>query len=194
MSKREENKAIVKARLLTEAQRLFSEKGFDDTTVADIVGACDIGRGTFYNYFNDAKGIFEAVIEKMNTDIQIVLRQAHRDASNFYEKLFFSFKYYFDFVSQPAVNAFFHKNQALIRNSAYSSDAFRKMTRDIMDQMLDYGKIDRFKQKHEYLLLSILIMGGPMELFLNRPYMDMNLSNEEMAKFLSKVFMKIFTN
>ncbi len=193
MNKRAENKAQVKQSLLNEALRLFSSQGYEDTTVADIVQACGIGRGTFYNYYPDAKSIFEAVVEKINTEIQIQIKRARKDAENFYELLYASFKNYFDYVSTPPLNEFHRKNQAYIRNTAYSSEAFRKMTLDVKDQMVEHGDIGHFTKKHEYLLLSILIMGGPIELFLNQPYMDANLSNEDMAKFLAKLFIKILS-
>ena len=52
LSKRESQKQQLRERILVEALILFSEKGADKTTVADIVQQCDIARGTFYNYFS----------------------------------------------------------------------------------------------------------------------------------------------
>jgi AcrR family transcriptional regulator len=47
------------------AKRLFSEKGYHATTVADIIAAADIARGTFYLYFDSKRGIFEALLEAL---------------------------------------------------------------------------------------------------------------------------------
>lgn len=38
--------------------KLFRKKGYDNTTVADIVKATKIGRGTFYKYFKNKKELF----------------------------------------------------------------------------------------------------------------------------------------
>jgi AcrR family transcriptional regulator len=47
------------------ARHLFSEKGYHATTVADIIAAADIARGTFYLYFDSKRGIFEALLEQL---------------------------------------------------------------------------------------------------------------------------------
>ena len=37
--------------ILASARELFDEKGFDKTTVDDIVEKAEVSKGTFYNYF-----------------------------------------------------------------------------------------------------------------------------------------------
>ena len=56
MKKREEE-------LLSAAKRLFSEKGFYETTVSDIVETLGIARGTFYQYFRNKDDIYRRVLE-----------------------------------------------------------------------------------------------------------------------------------
>lgn len=48
-------------RILTEAARLFAEKGYEQTTISDIVKACDMARGTFYLYFESLEGVLTAL-------------------------------------------------------------------------------------------------------------------------------------
>ena len=92
MSKRELNKQLVRERLLIEALELFATKGFEQTTVSDIVEAAEIGRGTFYNYFPDVKAIFSAVIDNMNIQLQQLTEEAKKEGSSLYELLYISFK------------------------------------------------------------------------------------------------------
>ena len=75
MTRREENKAVLRKRLLEEARKLFSVNGFEQTTVADIVAATGIGRGTFYNYFSDVKDIFDGVLDEINSEIRVLIRK-----------------------------------------------------------------------------------------------------------------------
>jgi AcrR family transcriptional regulator len=56
--------------ILECAKRLFSEKGYHATTVADIIEAAKIARGTFYLYFESKRGIFEALLEHLFSLLQ----------------------------------------------------------------------------------------------------------------------------
>ncbi len=44
--------------LIESAITLFRKKGYDNTTIADIVDTLKIGRGTFYKYFKNKKELF----------------------------------------------------------------------------------------------------------------------------------------
>ncbi|MGL5865872.1 MAG: TetR family transcriptional regulator [Dermatophilaceae bacterium] len=50
-SHREEKKARTRHRIHDEAMRLFAERGYSATTVADIAQAADIAPRTFFGYF-----------------------------------------------------------------------------------------------------------------------------------------------
>ena len=44
--------------ILDKAREVFSEKGFKDVTMKDIVDACDISRGGLYLYFSSTSELF----------------------------------------------------------------------------------------------------------------------------------------
>lgn len=50
-SRRERKKDETRKRIFDAAISLFREQGFEATTVDDITGRADVGRGTFFNYF-----------------------------------------------------------------------------------------------------------------------------------------------
>jgi AcrR family transcriptional regulator len=52
-------------RILVEASRLFTEKGYEQTTVSDIVKACDMARGTFYLYFESLEQVLTALFSNV---------------------------------------------------------------------------------------------------------------------------------
>ena len=57
-------KSINKKNLIIEtAREIFAQKGYCNTTMKDVVLACNISRGGVYLYFNDIKDLFEAVME-----------------------------------------------------------------------------------------------------------------------------------
>ena len=53
MKKTDMNKQKKRTALLDAAYHLFLEKGFAQTTIADIVDAAGVAKGTFYLYFTD---------------------------------------------------------------------------------------------------------------------------------------------
>lgn len=57
-------KSINKRNYILETARgIFAEKGYFNTTMKDIVEACNISRGGVYLYFSNVKEVFEAVLE-----------------------------------------------------------------------------------------------------------------------------------
>ncbi|MBL0388743.1 TetR/AcrR family transcriptional regulator [Tumebacillus sp. ITR2] len=52
-------------RILSEATHLFASKGYEQTTVSDIVKACDMARGTFYLYFENLEQVLSAVFSRV---------------------------------------------------------------------------------------------------------------------------------
>lgn len=49
--------------ILTAAYKVFAEKGYHRTGIADIATELGIGHGTFYRYFKNKLDIFEHVVE-----------------------------------------------------------------------------------------------------------------------------------
>lgn len=191
MGKREINKIKVKERLLKEALILFSEKGFDQTTVADIVTAAEIGRGTFYNYFPDVKSIFDAVVDKMNVEIQEVIKEARKETKGIYELLYASFKSFLEYVTRDDLSEFHKKNQAYIRSTSYGSQSVKQLVVDLQKDLKSGKVIGQFKEDYEFQLLSYVLVGAPAELFLNIHSTHFNISNHQMADFLAKMFTKV---
>lgn len=61
ITRREERKRRTRERLLDAARALFSEQGFDQTTIDDIVNAAHVSRGTFFNYFENKDAVLAAL-------------------------------------------------------------------------------------------------------------------------------------
>lgn len=53
-------------RILEAAYKLFNEKGYYNTTTADISKEADVATGSVYAYFEDKKDIYIRVIERLN--------------------------------------------------------------------------------------------------------------------------------
>jgi AcrR family transcriptional regulator len=60
--------------ILSVAAGIFSRKGYRKTSVADVVEGAQIGRGTFYLYFDSKKAIFIELIESYFQEFEALLR------------------------------------------------------------------------------------------------------------------------
>ena len=190
LGKREIQKQQVRERILDEALSLFSERGFEKTTV-DIVGQCDIARGTFYNYFPDMNSLFDALINQLNQRIIEAIQHTRKQTDNLYDYLYGTFKSYFDLIGSEQMIQFHIVNQAYIRQSSYQSDLIKVIVKNLNRDLKSDLNIKAFNEKYEFLLLSYMLVGSPPELFLATHTTDINLSSEQLATFLSKLFHKV---
>lgn len=191
LSVRESNKKKIREALFAEGLRLFSEKGIQQTTVNDIVQAVGIARGTFYNYFDDVQSLFEALIESINRRIQENVKENRKKADSIYEYLYSTFKSYLDFVSAPQMKEFHTRNQAAIRQSTYQSDQIRSVIQDINRDLRKDPNVNEFDQNYEFLLLSIMLVGAPPELFIATQSSTVEFTSEQLASFLAKIFHRV---
>ena len=191
LGKREIQKQQVRERILDEALILFSERGFEKTTVTDIVGKCKIARGTFYNYFPDMNSLFDALINQLNQRIIEAIQQTRNQTDNLYDYLYGTFKSYFDLIGSEQMIQFHIVNQAYIRQSSYQSDLIKVIVKNLNRDLKSDFTIKAFNEKYEFLLLSYMLVGSPPELFLATHTTNINLTSQQLATFLTKLFYKV---
>jgi AcrR family transcriptional regulator len=68
-------------RLVAAALELFSERGYDDTTVVDIAERAGLTRSTFFRYFPDKADVFAAGQETLKRLLIDGIRSAPADAT-----------------------------------------------------------------------------------------------------------------
>jgi len=66
----------TRERLLRAAESVFGDKGYDQASIADIVGRAEVGLGTFYVYFPDKKSAFVELVDERGARLRRVLAQA----------------------------------------------------------------------------------------------------------------------
>ena len=63
-TRRQRRRLEIELRLLDASKRLFIEKGYDETTVAEIAETADVAYGTFVNYFPAKSDLLAAMGER----------------------------------------------------------------------------------------------------------------------------------
>ena len=191
LGKREFQKQKAREQILKQALILFSDNGLEKTTVADVVEKCDIARGTFYNYFPDMNTLFDTLIDELNQNVVDSIQHTRNSTNNLYDYLYGTFKSYFDLISTPQMIQFHIINQAHIRQSSYQSNLIKVIVKNLNRDLKSDLNIKSFNEKHEFLLLSYMLVGTPPELFLATHTTDINLSSKQLATFLAKLFHKV---
>jgi AcrR family transcriptional regulator len=88
-------------RLLAEAERLFGERGYRRTTVADVCAQAGIATGSFYAHFDSKAEIFAAVVRGINADLREAMAAALRLAEdNQRARERAAFRAYFDLIQR----------------------------------------------------------------------------------------------
>lgn len=75
LGRRERNKQRVKEHLYTVALSLFSERGFDKTSVDEIAARADVARGTFFNYFQRKEDLIGLWSERRRNRLEAAVQK-----------------------------------------------------------------------------------------------------------------------
>lgn len=65
--------STTREKIVTAADKLFYERGFEYTSFADVAGIVGISRGNFYHHFKTKDEILDAVVERRVKDRHVML-------------------------------------------------------------------------------------------------------------------------
>lgn len=102
-----------KNEILDTAQKLFYQKGYENTSVADVVEAVNIAKGTFYHYFKSKAELLDEIIDRMAKNIDAIIDKV---------------------LQEPQENAIFELNtvyHAVAEYKAQEKDVLLMMTRAV---------------------------------------------------------------
>jgi AcrR family transcriptional regulator len=66
---------VRKAEILETARHFFFHKGYDETSIQDIIDKLDIAKGTFYHYFASKAELLDELTERMTSEVSASLKQ-----------------------------------------------------------------------------------------------------------------------
>ncbi len=107
------NKGNKEERLLNTGFKLFTEKGFKDTSIQDIVDNANVAKGTFYLYFKDKYELRDILIAKKSMALFTdAINSLHENyIENFSDQIIFVINYIIDELSKsPVLLKFISKN------------------------------------------------------------------------------------
>ena len=69
MNRKAERGQATRERLVAVATRLFSELGYEETSIEQVLHESGVSRGALYHHFGSKEALFEAVLEEVERDI-----------------------------------------------------------------------------------------------------------------------------
>jgi AcrR family transcriptional regulator len=81
------NREARKAELLRISREVFAEKGFEATTISEIVARAGVAQGTFYWYFPSKASVLTTLAHEMQERIEAALQRAYREAGDLHEMI-----------------------------------------------------------------------------------------------------------
>jgi AcrR family transcriptional regulator len=99
-----EKGARTRRRLLEAAERVFAELGYHDASIVKITESAGVSQGTFYLYFTGKQGIFDLLVEDLNTRLRRAMSEASVKGETRMEKERLGFEAFFRFTAEhPAL-------------------------------------------------------------------------------------------
>jgi AcrR family transcriptional regulator len=97
--RRELTKNQNRQTILAAARQVFSQLGYGEATVRDIIRATPLASGTFYNYFKSKEEVYHAIRDEVALAIRPRLHEERAKAATVEEFLSGSFGAFFEFVA-----------------------------------------------------------------------------------------------
>ena len=83
---RSENYDDIQAGILRNAARLFATRGYERSSIGDLVEACELSRGAIYHYFDSKEAILFAMLDSLVRSLLASLEQAVAEGGSPLEK------------------------------------------------------------------------------------------------------------
>jgi len=161
---------VRKEQILSAARRVLREKGYDRTTISEIVKEAGVAQGTFYLYFESKKAAVMELALKLMDEIALRLTAVMDSKLNFEDRLRLFIHIVFDVgsknidlcrLSQLGVESPMEK----VRAEWPESPMFQKMVQ-LMQASIDSGEMKPIDPKFATRLFVRLTLGALQEAYL----------------------------
>lgn len=126
-----ENKG-VKARIVSAAWQLFHDKGYDHTTVDDIIELSGTSKGSFYYYFNTKDELLSTLSTVLDDYYEELHAKMDQEMNNYDKLLYLNYKVHSMIEERISID---------LLASLYSTQLIAKGQRHLLDQNRVYYRL-----------------------------------------------------
>jgi len=155
--------------ILRAASTLFSQKGYHATSVADVIAAAGISRGTFYLYFDNKDSLFLDLMEQFIQRIMDVVEVVDPNGANPTHKIYENVRRVVDVVfdHQDLTVMVLREDFGLNAEVDEKLKRFYGFVREMVEGALDNGvRLGLIREVNQAIVATALI-GAIKEVFLH---------------------------
>lgn len=146
-------------KILDASLKLFLEKGYEETTVLDIISEMGgLTRGAFYHHFKSKEEVFDALCEKLFYETNPFKKAKNHKELNGLEKLKFVLKTSFDETEHHQLSIASMQlmgSPAFLKKLIESNQELVPMYQELIEEGIQDGSI---KTEHSKLLAELFVL------------------------------------
>lgn len=186
--KKRKNREII----INSAREVFARKGYDNSSVREIIGSTNLGAGTFYNYFPDKLSVFMSINERVVSEFSSFFLKEVEKSKTFEEIIQIAFSCWFNWISDKEHDHLFIKNNKKylldLKWLGSRSKEYKIFNGKILKVAVDLSKKTEFPNNDISFMITSLIavatsLGDEM---LSRQ----DITPDDATAFATKLFLK----
>lgn len=172
--------------ILDGAMRLFSEKGYDRTSISDISKFLGISQGLCYRYFKSKEEIFESAIDEYaNNIVEEMIKVIKAPNMSFEEKILSKWDYSDIEKRENSYYRVFHGENSRPLHDRMSINICRKITPYIQEE-IEKEIIKGNLKVHDSAMLASFCVYGQLGILL-----DISISDKIRSKRISEFLLDL---
>lgn len=151
----------TRALLLATARKVFTERGYADTSMDDLTAQAGLTRGALYYHFGDKKGLLAAVVQQIDSEMDERLEAISTNAEDAWQGFRRRCQAYLEMALEPDIQRIVLRDARAVLGGA-SPEAQRRCVesmQQLIDDLMQRGIIARAEPQ----ILAALIYGSLAE-------------------------------
>lgn len=131
----------TRATLLVIARKVFSDRGYADTSMDDLTAQANLTRGALYHHFGDKKGLLAAAVEQIDAEMDLRLQAISDAADDEWEGFRSRCRAYLEMALEPEIQRIVLRDAKAVLGGA-SPDSQRhcvESMRRLIDSLMQSG-------------------------------------------------------
>ncbi|WEK10265.1 MAG: TetR/AcrR family transcriptional regulator [Candidatus Pseudomonas colombiensis] len=131
----------TRATLLVIARKVFSDRGYADTSMDDLTAQANLTRGALYHHFGDKKGLLAAAVEQIDAEMDLRLQAISDAADDEWEGFRSRCRAYLEMALEPEIQRIVLRDARAVLGGA-SPDSQRhcvESMRRLIDSLMQSG-------------------------------------------------------